>query len=177
MSPKQVKMPWRPPISLFGRAWHSNLRQGKELKKPAWAAELRDEDSRLAFSTTLAMIHTHPFMQEGDVWKTRLAAIKRQIFEEKKNKGLPGVFKGLTWINCECEECVYTFSRFACSRAMSYARSLEGVEKEKRVYRRSHPDFVDMGTLTACMEVVGLKDPIVVGLNEQLERTPEYLNL
>ena len=74
------------------------------------------------------------------------------------------------------EKCGYPFSKLACSRAESYARSLEGVKPEKRVIKRSHPDFVDMQTLRICMQVVGKEDPVVMGLSRQLDQTSQYLN-
>jgi hypothetical protein len=176
MSPNELENAWKPPISYFGRAWHSNICHGKEMQKPTWNLEIQDKHNRAAFSSTVAMIHTHPFMQEPEVWKTRLAAIKRRLFDESRSKESFGIFKDVPWENCECQDCVYAFSKFACSRAMSYTNSLEVIEKGKRVYKRSHPDFVGTEKLRVCMEVLGAEDLVVVGLREQLERTPEYLD-
>jgi hypothetical protein len=119
------------------------------------------------------MLHTHPFMQAHDVWKSRLANIKQRLFDDTKDK--TGLFKEIPWTNCTCEKCVYVFAIQNCSRATSYMASQRHTDPAARKYVKSHPDYVSLEKLKRSIETLEQGDANVTALLMQLEETPEYL--
>jgi hypothetical protein len=97
--------------------------------------------------TSIATLHTHLFMQAHDVWKSRLANIRRRLSDESKDK--TGVFKEVPWKFVLVR---YIFAIQNCSRAKSYAESQRDREPAMRRYLKSHPDYVKLERLKASIE-------------------------
>lgn len=199
MTFKELRKAWQPPSSLFARAWSSNSREQStttntnnrslpRLAMPRWRDDM-GEQQLLRTMTAITTLHTHPFMQAPQIWQTRMTAIKRRLLshddDASQNSSSSGVFAHRAWVNCGCANCVYVFARLNLQRALSHVQSLqslregesneEEIGKQKRiVFKKSHPDYVDINILRASIAQLDPDDALVDTLLEQLDLAPEY---
>jgi len=171
LSFRHMEKAWKPPRTFFACAWYSNKRDGNNLAKPSWAKDIQLENGSITSLLTIPMMQTHPFMQSPDIWKSRIAALKRRLQDESKDTS--GIFE-IPWTNCQCDLCLQFFAQQTCHRATEAAASQQHLPSEERRYLKNHPDWVSVKQLVAAIEILGGEHWAVVRLLEQLERTPEY---
>lgn len=88
MTWKELEKSWKPPKPLFARAWHNNKRTGSNLVRPTWNEEMKGPIGSIAATV---MMNTHSFMQETEIWKTRMSNLKRRLHDEAKDKTVSNI--------------------------------------------------------------------------------------
>jgi len=166
----ELPLAWHPLGTRFACAWHSNKRTGSKLEIPTWAEDMKQSESSSTMGV-LMMTHTFPMMQSPDLWKSRMTAIKKRLFDEAHGKsGL--LNKAVS--SCECANCMYMHAVRNCRRAIWYAGSQKHLLPEERKFRKSHPDYVPFEQLQASVSLLGSGNEYVQELQSALEENVEY---